>query len=86
MLYENLNKNYIDNNGHYIPIHVSSEVITEKLVSARDKVLSVLDSKSKRRYIRKGFSCPYGYIIPKNKDINKYRPVVSYVNHVSKKY
>ena len=50
-------------------------------------VLSRIDKKLLPKYVRKKkeHSIPYGYIIPKNKNVLKDRPVVSYFNHPFKR-
>jgi hypothetical protein len=54
-----------------------------------DRIISKVDNifrnynmnDKKRKYYNKNNSIPYGYIIPKSKDVKKCRPVISYYNH-----
>jgi hypothetical protein len=71
---------FVDDTTHYDKI----------LTSEKQIMTSWKDTFLRERWAKFGFfktdsSLPYGYSMPKNKDINKNRPIVSYAVHPMKK-
>jgi hypothetical protein len=85
-LYDKLIDAYVDNPS-YITLSDGSSDILKKWYNNIKNVLCRIDKKLLPRYVKKKINhhIPYGYIIPKNKDVLKDRPVVSYFNHPFKR-
>ena len=82
VLYNNIEKLYIKNTECYSIIDKKQEEIMINWKDEFDSICRRMNKKndSKRLFNFKG-DLPYGYVIPKNKDLNKCRPVVSYYKH-----
>ena len=80
LLYDKLIDAYVDNPS-YITLSDDSSDISKKWYNNIKNVLCRIDKKLLPRYVKKKINhhIPYGYIIPKNKDVLKDRPVVAKV-------
>ena len=76
---------YVDNFDNYIRKDTRIDKIFENMTSNANNIIERIDHMKRKKFTAKTEQLPYGYIIPKNKDKNKYRPVVSYFHHKYKK-
>jgi len=75
---EHIKKMSIDDTDHYVEVDTTLEEINHKL---EDLYAQLKDpSKKKWGYVRSG-SLPYFYILNKDKDVKRDRPLVSYRKH-----
>ena len=80
-----LNKMYIHNIDNYKVVENDIEKVIKDLTNRANNILSRIDKNKRNKFKNKNGQIQYGYVIPKDKDKNKYRPVVSYYNHKYKK-
>ena len=76
---------YIHNIDNYKVVENDIEKVIKDLTNRANNILSRIDKNKRNKIKNKNGQIPYGYVIPKDKDKNKYRPVVSYYNHKYKK-
>lgn len=75
----------MNNDDNYEKIKKDEKMILEKWNEDFSRLIGRIGKKKKQRYVKRNGRLPYGYVIPKNKNILKLRPIVSYFNHPFKK-
>jgi hypothetical protein len=81
-----MTKTYVQETAYYKQTCLKKVEILDSWKKNLKKSISGLDKRQRKKFSgSKTGDLPYGYILPKNKDINKCRPVVSYFNHPHKK-
>ena len=75
-----MTKTYVQETAYYKQICLTKVEILDSWKKNLKQATSGLDKKQRKKFSGcKNGDLPYGYILPKNKDINKCRPVVSYL-------